>query len=501
MSVALSASTLSRLPATVRRPHYDRETVKPGLVHIGVGGFFRAHQAVYADDLLEADGDPQWGYCGVGLLPGDARMRDALHRQNSLYTLVECDGANSRARVIGSLVDYLFAPDNPGRVIEKLASPDTKIISLTITEGGYYIDRKTGGFDIEHPDIQLDLANPGHPRGVFGFLTESLHRRMLGHSSPVTLMSCDNIQGNGALLKHHLTAFAERRDARLAAWIERHCSFPNSMVDRITPGTTDENRAMVAKDHGIDDQWPVMTEPFRQWVLEDNFVAGRPAWETCGVQFTEDVAAYEKIKLRILNGSHQALCYIGLLLGHTYVHEATTDPDIRKLVQLMLQREVLPSLTAMPGMKLDTYQENVLERFSNPAIRDPLTRISIYGASGIPQFLLPSIEEQLKRGPATLLSFVIASWFRCLAGQDDSGREIRLSDPMVPVLQPIARRARQEPEAIFSGHDLFGPRLSQSATFRANLKQSFMDLYQFGAKQSLRRYLLLDEDPPPAFSV
>lgn len=494
MSLALSDSTLSHLSAAVRHPRYDRTVVKPGLVHIGVGGFFRAHQAVYADDLLEAGGDPQWGYCGVGLLPGDARMRDALRRQNGLYTVVERDGANIRARVIGSLVDYLFAPDAPGQVIEKLASPGTKIISLTITEGGYYIDRKTGGFDVEHPDIQLDLANPGRPRSVFGFLTESLHRRMLGDGSPVTLMSCDNIQGNGSLLKRHLTAFAGRRDTRLAAWIERHCSFPNSMVDRITPGTTDENRTMVANELGIDDQWPVMTEPFRQWVLEDHFAAGRPAWEMCGVQFTDDVAAYEKIKLRVLNGSHQALCYIGLLLGHTYVHEATTDPDIRKLVQRMLQHEVIPSLAAMPGMELGGYQAKVLERFSNAAVRDPLTRISIYGASGIPQFLLPSIEEQLKRGSATLLSFVIASWFRCLAGHDDNGREIRLSDPMAPVLQKIARRAREDPEAVFSGHDLFGPRLSQSEAFRTSVKETLRSFYQFGAKESLRRCLVSAEN-------
>jgi mannitol 2-dehydrogenase len=494
MSLLLANATLAQLPVAVRRPRYDRGRLAPGLVHIGVGGFFRAHQAVYADDLLEHHGDPQWAYCGVGLLPGDARMRDALRSQDCLYTVVERDGAASRPRVIGSLIDYLYAPDDPARVIARLASPGTRIISLTITEGGYHIDQKTGGFDLNHPDIRFDLAHPAGPRGIFGFLAAALHQRMLGHGHPVTLMSCDNIQGNGDLLKRHLLAFAEQRDPRLAAWSAARCSFPNSMVDRITPGTTDADRALVRDEIGIDDRWPVMTESFTQWVLEDHFVAGRPAWEQCGIQFTGDVAAYEKIKLRILNGSHQALCYIGLLLGHTYVHEAAADREIRRLVQLMLQGEVLPSLVAMPGMELNGYQARVLERFSNVAIRDPLTRISYYGSSGIPQFLLPSIEDQLKRGPVTWLGFVIASWFRCLAGHDDQGREIRLPDPMAPALREIALRARQDPEAVFSGHDLFGPRLAQSGTFRETVRQALRSFYQVGAGETLRRYLMSAKD-------
>jgi len=494
VSLALTTSTLSQLPATVRRPSYDRRKLKPGIVHIGVGGFFRAHQAVFADDLLENGGDPQWSYCGVGLLPGDARMRDALQSQDFLYTMVERDGTASRPRVIGSVIDYLFAPDDPTRVIEKLASPETRIISLTITEGGYHINQKTGRFDLDHPDVRFDLANPARPRGIFGFLAESLRQRMLDHGNPVTLMSCDNIQGNGDLLKRHLLAYAEQLDPKLAVWITAGCSFPNSMVDRITPGTTEDDRAMVRNEIGIDDKWPVMTESFAQWVLEDHFVAGRPAWERCGIQFTEDVAAYEKIKLRILNGSHQALCYIGLLRGHTYVHEAATDPDIHKLVQLMLQREVIPSLSAMPGMELGAYQAKVLARFSNAAIRDPLARISIYGASGIPQFLIPSIEDQLKRGPVTWLGFVIASWFRCLAGQDDQGGEIRLLDPMFPVLREIALRARQDPDAVFSGHDLFGPRLPQSEMFRLSVREALLSFWQAGARQTLHRYLMAAND-------
>lgn len=489
MSLSLSAATLPQLPPAVRRPHYDRRRLTPGLVHIGVGGFFRAHQAVYADELLEQGGDPQWAYCGVGLLPGDARMRDALRSQECLYTMVERDGGANRPRVIGSVIEYLFAPDAPAAVIAKLAAPETKIISLTITEGGYHINRRTGGVDLDHPDVQFDLAHPAQPRGIFGFLAEGLSQRMQGHGKPVTLMSCDNIQGNGDLLQRHLIAYAEARDAKLAQWIAAHCAFPNSMVDRITPGTNDADRAMVRDEIGIADQWPVMTETFTQWVLEDHFAAGRPAWEKCGIQFTHDVAAYEKIKLRILNGSHQALCYIGLLVGHTFVHEAMSDPEIRLLVQGMLQHEVIPSLDAMPGMELGAYQARVLERFANPAIRDPLFRISTYGTSGIPQFLLPSIEEQLQRGSVRHLGFVMASWFRALAGQDDRGNEIPSPDPGAPALREIARRARVDANAVFSGHDMFSAQLSQSEIFRESVRSALHSFYRDGAREALRRHL------------
>jgi mannitol 2-dehydrogenase len=489
MSLSLSTSTLSQLPASVRQPRYDRQTVKPGLVHIGVGGFFRAHQAVYADELLESGGDPQWGYCGIGLLPADARMRDALQSQDCLYTVVERDGTASRPRVIGSVVEYVLAPENPALAIDKLASAQTRIISLTITEGGYHINQKTGGFDLDHPSVRYDLANPDQPKGIFGFLAASLARRLRTHGSPVTLMSCDNIQGNGDLLKKHLLAFAAQRDPKLSAWIAANCSFPNSMVDRITPGTSDADRATFTAEFGIADQWPVMTEAFCQWVLEDHFVAGRPAWEKVGVQFTHNVGAYEKIKLRILNGSHQALTYIGMLLGHTYVHEATGDPEIRKLVELMVQREVIPSLTAMPGMELNAYQARVLERFANPAIRDPLLRISTYGSSGIPQFLLPSIEDQLKRGDVTALGFVIASWFRCLAGTDDQGRTLTVADPLAATLREIALKAKADASTLFTGHDLFGPRLAQSETFKASVTQALQHFYQKGAAETLRYYL------------
>lgn len=487
MSQPLSASTLSRLPSVVLRSRYDRSAVKSSIVHIGVGGFFRAHQAVYADELLENGGDPRWGYCGVGLLPQDRRMYDVLRSQDHLYTVVARSKGQSQARIVRSLVDYLFAPDNSESVFEKIAAPETEIVSLTITEGGYYINGATGGFDVEHPDIKHDLENPSSPRCTFGYLAAALERRRLQGGTPITLMSCDNIQGNGDLFKRHFTAFAELYSAPLARWLEKNCTFPNTMVDRITPATTDKDRAWVKETYQIDDGWPVVTETFRQWVVEDHFALGRPRWETCGVQITTDVASYEKIKLRVLNGSHQALCYIGMLLGYTYVHEALNDPGVLALVRQFMVREVAPVLSAAPGMDLAVYQDQVVERFLNEAIADRLSRISIYGSSGIPQFLLPTIQDQIQRGgPIELASFVIASWLRALDGCDDQGRELALLDPKRSSLAPIAKAARLDPKTFSFPPELFG-RLATEARFCDCVRTSLADFNRLGARNALAR--------------
>lgn len=317
-----------------------------------------------------------------------------------------------------------------------------------------------------------------------------LDRRRRESGTPITLLSCDNIQGNGDLLRRHLTACAELRDSELARWIGDNCAFPNSMVDRITPATTDEDRSMVRREFQIDDGWPVMTEAFRQWVIEDRFALGRPRWEACGVQFTDDVAPYEKIKLRLLNGGHQALCYIGTLLGYSFVHEAIGDPAIRKLVQLLMDHEVTPSLAEVPGIDLTAYKGQLLERFANTAIRDRLSRIGYYGSSGIPQFLLPTVREQLARGgPITLLGFVIASWFRCLDGRDDQGRELTLLDPMASKLQTFARRAREDPSSLLLPGDLFGPHLAPSVLFRKSVSDALACFYRHGARETLTRYV------------
>jgi mannitol 2-dehydrogenase len=486
MPVKLSAANLRLLAPSIQTPQYDRHQIGQSIVHIGVGGFHRAHQTVYTEDLFNKNRDLQWGFCGVGLLEQDAQMRDVLFSQNCLYTLVERSNDGDNARVVGSIRDFLWAHDNREMVLERLTALETRIVSMTITEGGYYVHSGTGEFDAQHPDIQHDLTHPHEPDCSFGFLVEALDRRRKRGQTPFTLMSCDNIQGNGDVLKKMLLAFAELRDPTLANWMAQHCLFPNSMVDRITPATTDEHRQLVRDKFGIDDGWPVMTEPFKQWVIEDHFVQGRPAWETVGAQMTGDVLPYEKMKLRLLNAGHQTLCYIGLLLGYEFVHQAMQDQDIRTLVKLMMDREVTPLLPAIPGIDIEDYKTTLLERFANPAIRDQLSRVGIYGSSGIPKFVLPSIEEGLRQGsPITLLSFTVACWFRYLNSRDEQGNEIVMKDPMAPRLRKIAQTAGKDVAPLLALRELFSESLANSPEFVRQVRSFLASFYDRGAQATL----------------
>lgn len=484
----LKQSTLGSLSPAVRVPTYDRSKVKPSIVHIGVGGFYRAHQAVYLDDLLHLPGNEEWGFCGVGLLPQDSQMRDVLRDQDCLFTVVERSVAGDSPRVIGSLLEFLYAPDDPEAVIEKMAHPDCRIVSLTITEGGYYVNHGTGEFDEGHPDIMYDLAHPHAPRCSFGYLAEALDRRRVRGLPPFVVMSCDNLQSNGDVTRKMLLAFVHRRDPELHAWLAEKGAFPNSMVDRITPATTASHRAMLAQDFDFRDAWPVMTEPFKQWVIEDNFPGGRPAFERVGAQMTSDVLPYEKMKLRLLNASHQALCYIGMLLGYRYAHEAMSDQNIHRLVEKMMEVEVSPLLDEVQGIDLREYRATLLERFSNPAIRDQLSRIGTEGSARIPKFVLPSVFEQIEReGPLSLLSFTVASWFRYLAGMDDLGNNLPIIDPLAEKLQQCAREGGAEPGCLLSIHALFGDELPASPRFVESVSVALRDLYDNGAKAALER--------------
>jgi mannitol 2-dehydrogenase len=486
MTTQLKAANLSSLDPNIRVPKYDRQKVGQSIMHVGVGGFHRAHQAVYMDDLFHQGGDLQWGYCGVGLLKHDARIRDVMLSQDCLYTLVERSLQGDQARIIGSIVNFLFAPDDPQKVIEQMASPQTRIVSLTITEGGYYIDQSTGELDAKHPDIQYDLAHPHEPRCSFGYLLEALDRRRLRGLPPFTLMSCDNIQSNGEVARKMLTAFAELRDPVFRNWLSENCVFPNSMVDRITPATTDEHRNLVKEKFKIDDGWPVMTESFKQWVIEDHFGQGRPAWESVGAQMTTDVLPYEKMKLRLLNASHQALCYIGMLLGYQLVHETMEDQDIRTLVKKMMDNEVTPILSEVPGVDLADYKKTLIERFANPAIRDQLSRIGIYGSSGIPKFVLPSVEDELKRGGAIkLLSFTVASWFRYLNGLDESGKEMPMLDPMAATLRERAKAAGKDARRLLAMREIFSEELANAPAFVKEVSDILNSFYSEGARSTL----------------
>jgi mannitol 2-dehydrogenase len=490
MPIKLSNANLRSLPANVRVPTYDRGRIGQRIAHIGVGGFHRAHQAVYNDDLFHLNGGSEWGLCGIGLLPVDSHIGEVLRSQDYLYTVVERSAAGDEARVIGSIQNFLHAPSNPNVVLEKLASPDTHIVSLTITEGGYYVHQGTGDLDAEHPDIQYELAHPHEPKGAFGYLAEALERRGKRGLPPFTIMSCDNLQGNGDVAKKMLLAFIELRDPKQRNWLEQNATFPNSMVDRITPATTDEHRALVREKFGIDDGWPVMTESFRQWVIEDHFVSGRPAWEQVGAQFTEEVLPYEKMKIRLLNASHQAICYVGMLLGYEFAHEAMADRRITALMRKMMDVEVTPILPEVPGIDLTQYKNTLIERFANPAIRDTLGRLGTEGSARIPKFVVPSISDQLKRGgPIKLLSLTVASWFRYLAGKDDAGKPVPMKDPMLDQLKEAAAAGGKDPGRLLAMRQLFSEEVATDPRFVKEVEVALASFYDKGTAATLEEYV------------
>jgi mannitol 2-dehydrogenase len=490
--IPLRPEDLDRLPADVSRPTYDRRALTGAIVHMSVGGFHRAHQAVYLDDLLRRGDAPGWGICGVGLLPQDARMRDVLRAQDCLYTVVERDAGGDRARVIGAMREYLLAPDDPLAVIQRMAAPECKIVSLTITEGGYFVDPGTGELDEGDPDIRHDLGSPHAPRTAFGLMAEALEEREQRGLDPFTIQSCDNLQGNGQVARRTFLAFLDRRNPDLREWVEEDGSFPNAMVDRITPRTTDEDRALVRNRFGIDDGWPVVCEPFRQWVIEDRFPLGRPAWERAGAQLVADVHPFEMMKIRLLNGGHQAICWPGLLLGHRYTDDAMGDPDVRKLLE-RFHAEVTPHLPAVPGIDLVQYRRTLADRFSNPVLRDQLARIAADGSDRMPKFVLPSILDALARGGSVrALVFAVAAWFRVLAADTDAaGAPLPKSDPLFDELVRRARAGGEEPAPLLELRALFGDVLPREAAFVEPLRADLRSLVREGPRAALRRFLAL----------
>ncbi len=483
----LNARTLAywadRLPA----PAYDRRQVTPGVVHVGVGGFHRAHQAMYHDRLMNEGKALDWGICGVGVMAADRRMKQALDAQNGLYTLVikHSDGTYE-PRVIGSVVEYLFAPGAPDAVIEKMAAEPTRIVSLTITEGGYNIHDATGEFDAANPDVAGDLRPGAVPRTVFGLITEALRRRRDRGLAPFTVMSCDNLQSNGDLAKRVFTAFARLRDPELGGWVEREVCFPNSMVDRITPVTTDADRAEIRERFGIDDRWPVVCEPYTQWVLQDAFTAGRPPYEEAGVQVVDNVEPYELMKLRLLNGSHQVMCYFAYLAGYRLVHEAAQDPLFRALLQGYMDEEATPTLAPVPGVDLGGYKRTLIERFSNPEVRDTIARLCAESSDRIPKWLLPVVREQLATGGEIRRSAAaVASWARYAEGVDEQGEPIEVVDRLRDSLTKLARRQREDPDAFIANRDVFGD-LAGDGRFAAAYRSALASLHERGARTTLQ---------------
>ena len=454
----LSADTLASFDTSLPRPTYDRGRVRTGIVHIGVGGFHRAHQAAYLDQLMNEGRALDWGITGVGVLEQDRRMYDIMSAQDCLYTLVvkHPDGS-LHPRVVGSIIAYLFAPDDPEAVLELMADPGTRIVSLTITEGGYLVHPVTGEFDADDPSIQDDLRAGSTPSTAFGFITEALSRRRERGVPPFTVMSCDNIPGNGEVAHKMISAFARLKDPGLAVWMESEVSFPNSMVDRITPVTTEADKALLAERFGVEDAWPVVCEPFMQWALEDSFSAGRPPFEDVGVQMVHDVQPYELMKLRLLNASHQALCYLGYLAGYRYAHEVCQDPVFTSFLLGYMDREATPTLPPVPGVDLELYKHQLIERFANPEVRDTLARLCAESSDRIPKWLLPVVREQLASGGEISRSaLVVAAWARYAEGQDEQGELIEVVDRLRDQLIARAQGQREEPLKFISDRDLFG---------------------------------------------
>ena len=464
----LDASTLADF--AIAKPGYPRDGITVGIAHFGVGGFHRAHQAMYIDGLLNKGEATQWGICGVGVLPADRKMADVMSAQNGLYTLVlENPNGTRDARIIGSIVDYRFAPDDPDGVIELLAAPTTHIISLTITEGGYDIGSVTD-----------DAVS------VFSLVTKALaRRREQGLPSP-TIVSCDNIEGNGDVAREAFTGFAERTDPGLAEWIREHTRFPNSMVDRITPVTTPEVIDSVREDFGVDDQWPVVAEPFTSWVLEDDFSDGRPPLDDVDVLLVEDVTPYELMKLRLLNASHQALCYFAYLTGYRLVHDAAGDPLFAEFLRRYMDSEASPTLKPVPGIDLDDYKRTLLERFANPGVRDTIARLCYGSSDRIPQWLLPVIRENLRTGaPIRMSAAVVASWARYAEGVDEDGEQIDVQDQLAETLVPLARQQRDNPTAFIENRSVFGD-LVDDERFVASYTDTLAALHRDGARATLQ---------------
>ncbi len=482
----LNAQTLTYWSDRVEAPSYDRDRVTVGVVHIGVGGFHRAHQAMYLDRLMNKGEALDWGICGVGVMAADRKMQEALDAQDGLYTLVlkHSDGTYE-PRVIGSIVEYLFAPDDPEAVLEKMAAPTTRIVSLTITEGGYNISDVTGEFDAANPGVVADLEPGAVPRTTFGLVTEALRRRRERGVAPFTVMSCDNLQGNGHRARQAFATFARLRDAELGDWVEREVQFPNCMVDRITPVTTDADRAEIAERFGIEDRWPVVSEPFTQWVLEDAFTDGRPPYADAGVQVVDDVEPYELMKLRLLNVGHQGLAYFGYLCGYRLAHEAAQDPLFQAFLLGYMDEEATPTLAPVPGVDLGAYKHTLIERFSNPEVRDTIARLCAESSDRIPKWLVPVIRQQLATGGEIRRSAaIVASWARYAEGVDEQGQPIEVVDRLADSLVPLARRQREEPDAFISNRQLFGD-LIDDERFRAAYLTALDSLHARGARATL----------------
>jgi mannitol 2-dehydrogenase len=478
MPIELRRAALPDLPKTVAVPNYAQADLSAGIVHFGVGNFHRAHQAVYLDDLFNLGVSRDWAIVGAGVRPPDAAMRKTLKAQDWLTTVVEQEAGSSTAHVTAAMIDFI-EPGETEAILRRLSDPSIRIVSLTVTEGGYYIDPATQRFDPTHQDIVQDAAHPDTPSTVFGLILAGLKRRRLAGIAPFTVMSCDNIPGNGHVAQNAVIGLAELNDHEFAGWVRTRVAFPNGMVDRITPATSDREREMLAEEFGVADAWPVFCEDFKQWVLEDHFPSGRPALERVGVQFVPDVAPYE----------HATIAYPAALMDIHFVHEAMQNDLVRRFLSKVEQDEIIPIVPPVPDTDLQDYYALIERRFANPKIGDTVQRLCLDGSNRQPKFILPSVQDRLKGGAGvTGLALVSALWCRYCYGETDSGKPIAPNDPNWDRLQERARAARDDAQAFLSMDDIFGD-LRTNASYVAAFTHALETLWQAGAAATLTRYL------------
>lgn len=473
----------------VSQPRYDRRGLTPGIVHIGLGNFHRAHMAVYLDDLFARGEDHDWAILGAGVRPADAAMRDALKAQDCLSTVIELDPDGKRARRVGAMTDFIAVTPSNAPLIAAMSRPEIRIVSLTVTEGGYFIDPATGRFDPGDPAMIADAAAPDRPATAFGAIVAALGRRRAAGVAPFTILSCDNLPGNGDAARAATIGLARLSDPGLADWIAAHATFPNGMVDRIAPATGPHERAMAARFGLADDPVPVTCEPFRQWVLEDRFAAGRPALDKVDVTFTDEVHAFETMKIRILNGGHAILAYPAALLGIDQVHEAMGNGLVAAFLDKVTNDEILPVVPPVPGQDLAAYKRQVAGRFANPEIADTTRRLCFDGSNRQPKFIIPSIRDNLARG-AVPRGLVLASalWCRYCHGTDARGAPIAPNDPAWDELTAAARAAQGDPALWIGMRSIYGD-LAGHHEFAAAFAEALSLIWSEGIDAALARYI------------
>ena len=490
----LSTRTLAQLAPGVRRPRYDREATGIGIVHLGAGAFMRSHIAAYTDDALEA-ANGNWAIAGVSLRRPD--VRDALAPQDGWYTLAELDASSEQRRLVGCLKSIRVAPEDPAAVVGLLADPAVHVITLTVTEKGYCLDPDSGELSLVHPDILHDLHEPDAPHSTIGYIVAGLRQRMMQGSAPPTVISCDNLPGNGRRLRGAVLRFASQLHAGLAAWIADRVAFPATMVDRIVPATTSGDIDRNAEAIGLRDEGFVKTEPFRQWVIEDHFAGERPRWEAGGALVVPDVEPYEKAKLRLLNGAHSTIAYLGSLAGFEYVHEVMRDPAFATFVRRLMTDEIAPVTPQPEGLDHGAYIEALLARFANPSLLHRTRQIAMDGSQKLPQRLLHTVRAQLERdGPIDGLALAVAAWIRYCLGRDEQGRAYEVDDPLAALFARVSAETPQEPRPIverFLGfREVFGTDLPESRRFRDKVEESLASLLENGSAATVRASVARD---------